>query len=258
MVKIQAIRSGDAVDNDGQLLSTFLVNDQIAIDAAALGTMVSAAVQAQITAVFLSHCHMDHVATLPIFLEQRFFFAAGELTVYAHQASITALREHLFNDVLWPDLFRIQAEENLELCRFRSMTVAESVQCNGLSVSAIPMNHTVPTLGFLVEAPEGSVAFVSDTQYDHQWIQSLHDAANLRCLFVECTFPNRLQTLSQDSKHMTPADIHQLVEQWRGPLPRVVITHSKPAFFDEVSEELSGLVGDACEMVSTAITYEFD
>ena len=29
---IQAIRSGDAVDNDGQLLSTFLVNDQIAID----------------------------------------------------------------------------------------------------------------------------------------------------------------------------------------------------------------------------------
>ena len=188
MVKIQAIRSGDAVDNDGQLLSTFLVNDQIAIDAAALGTMVSAAVQAQITAVFLSHCHMDHVATLPIFLEQRFFIAAGELTVYAHQASITALREHLFNDVLWPDLFRIQAEENLELCRFRSMTVAESVQCNGLSVSAIPMNHTVPTLGFLVEAPEGSVAFVSDTQYDHQWIQSLHDAANLRCLFVECTF----------------------------------------------------------------------
>ena len=68
---VDVIRSGDAVTKEGQLLSTYIVNQNVAIDAGSLGTMVPAVEQNRVSDIFLSHCHMDHVTSLPFFLEQR-------------------------------------------------------------------------------------------------------------------------------------------------------------------------------------------
>src|SRR5205823_12507757 len=52
-----------------QYLTAFLVGDSVAIDAGSLGFYGSPAEQARIRHVFLTHTHLDHIASLPIFLE---------------------------------------------------------------------------------------------------------------------------------------------------------------------------------------------
>ena len=55
---VDVIRSGDAVTKEGQLLSTYIVNQNVAIDAGSLGTMVPAVEQNRVSDIFLSHCHI--------------------------------------------------------------------------------------------------------------------------------------------------------------------------------------------------------
>ena len=49
-----------------------LVNESIAIDAGAIGLFSSPKEQEKIRHVLLTHSHIDHLATLPIFIENVF------------------------------------------------------------------------------------------------------------------------------------------------------------------------------------------
>jgi ribonuclease BN (tRNA processing enzyme) len=55
-----------------QFLSCCLVNDTIALDAGSLGFYRPAHDQARIRHVLLTHTHIDHLASLPIFVENAF------------------------------------------------------------------------------------------------------------------------------------------------------------------------------------------
>jgi len=52
-----------------QFLSSYLINDTLAIDAGCLGLFRTPLEQARIKHILISHTHMDHIASLPIFLE---------------------------------------------------------------------------------------------------------------------------------------------------------------------------------------------
>jgi len=91
------------------LLTTYLVNDRIAIDAGSLGIFATPQDQARIKHVFISHYHADHVATLPIFLDN----VAGQgdsVTVYASEAVLDCPRRDLFSDRMWPDFFAFERD----------------------------------------------------------------------------------------------------------------------------------------------------
>ena len=63
--------SGGA-DADNQYLTSFLVNDTVAVDAGSLGFYGTPREQARIRHVFLTHTHIDHIASLPIFVENAY------------------------------------------------------------------------------------------------------------------------------------------------------------------------------------------
>ena len=255
---VDVVRSGDAVAKEGQLLSTYILNERIAIDAGVLGTMVPADVQAKVSDIFLSHCHMDHVTSLPFFLEQRSPENATLPTIYANDSCIDALKKHFFNDLIWPDLVRIEREENIQFCRFEQLAAENVVSCHGLQVTAMTLSHTVPTYGFLVSDSSSVIGFVSDTEYSTSWMETLNGLPHLTCLFLECTFPTRLQWLADKSKHMTPRDIERFARDWKGVMPRIIINHSKPNLLDEVRDELQTALGDTIEMVETGREYVFE
>ncbi|NDC64506.1 MAG: MBL fold metallo-hydrolase, partial [Planctomycetia bacterium] len=55
--------------SESQFLVTFLVNDEVAIDGGSIGLLADLRRQQRVRHVFVTHEHLDHVATLPIFLE---------------------------------------------------------------------------------------------------------------------------------------------------------------------------------------------
>ena len=254
---VDVIASGDAVPRDGQLLSTCIVNKHIAIDAGVLGTMVPSARQNQVSDVFLSHCHLDHITSLPFFLEQRSLTGEKLPTIHAHPECIEALHKSFFNDLIWPDLWRLEREEGVQFCHFEDLSEGEPVDRAGLEITAIPLSHTVPTYGYLVRGSDAVVAFISDTEYSLSWVETLNRLPDITGIFLECTFPTRLQWLSGKSKHMTPHDTIRFIRQWDGDLPRIIINHAKPNVLAEVQSELEAELAGSFEMVTTGQRYEF-
>jgi len=52
-----------------QFLTSYLINDTVAIDCGSLGFHDDLAAQMRVRHLFLSHSHMDHIASLPVLLE---------------------------------------------------------------------------------------------------------------------------------------------------------------------------------------------
>src|SRR6516225_762835 len=106
-VKITLLPSalGDDVDRSLQYLTSFLIDDALAIDAGSLGFFRTPREQARIKHVLLSHSHMDHIASLPLFLENA-YGGPGVVTVHGSEWVLSCLQSDLFNDRVWPNFIR--------------------------------------------------------------------------------------------------------------------------------------------------------
>ena len=83
---------GSSPDESKQYLTTFVVNDVLAIDAGCLGLYGEPDDQARIEHVFLTHSHADHVGTLPIFIENVFAGRDHPVAVHGHADTIACPR----------------------------------------------------------------------------------------------------------------------------------------------------------------------
>lgn len=222
-----------------QFLSTTLVNDIIAVDAGCLGLYHSAPEQARIRHVFLSHTHIDHVATLPIFVENAYEAKADCVTIYGSQAVLDGLQSDVFNDRIWPDFVALSRGEKpfLRLARFES---GQTIEVEGVRVTAVAIDHVVPTVAFILADDHSAIGFISDTgPTDAVW-HRLNREPNLRAVFLETTFPNELAWLAEVSKHLTPNMVADELKKLGRPT-RIVIVHIKARFQTQVIAELNAL-----------------
>jgi cAMP phosphodiesterase len=249
---------GSAVDSEcpgQQFAASYVINNGIAIDAGSIGLQSSIAVQRQIKHVFLSHGHLDHIASLPMFLDNVYESGPECVQIYALQETLDSLQQDVFNDRVWPDLVRLSQEEAVFM-KLHPMQVGETIQADELRVTALPLDHVVPTIGFIVSDGSGSVAFVSDTApLDSIW-QTLNQVTDLKALFLESAFPTRMNWLATKAKHLTPT---LFAEGCRKLLPAVPIiaVHIKPAFHDEIVSEFAALKLPRVTIGSPDVTYEF-
>ena len=90
-----------------QFLSSILVNDTIALDAGCLGLYHSPQEQARVRHVLLSHSHIDHLASLPIFVENAYEGKTDCVHIYGSAAVLDSCQRDLFNDRLqeWEDFY---------------------------------------------------------------------------------------------------------------------------------------------------------
>jgi cAMP phosphodiesterase len=91
----------------GCLTTSFLLDDTVLIDAGTgVGDLTHEDI-ARIDHVFLTHSHLDHVLAVGLLADSglRLRMAAKRppVQVYALRDTLEALREHIFNGVIWPD-----------------------------------------------------------------------------------------------------------------------------------------------------------
>src|SRR5207248_2422917 len=145
-----------------QYLTTLLVNDAVAVDAGSLGLYGTPADQARVRHVFLTHAHMDHVGSLPIYLENVSDESANCPTVHAPQAVLDVIHTDVLNDRLFPDFVRISID-GPPLVRLEPLTPGRPVQVAGLTVTAVDVDHVVPAVAYLIDDGISAFAFVTDT-----------------------------------------------------------------------------------------------
>jgi len=238
-----------------QFLTSYLLNDTVALDAGCLGLHRTPREQARVRHILVSHTHLDHLASLPMFLDNTYQAAPDCVTVYGNEAVLECLRRDLFNDRLWPDFIRLSGERPPFL-KLERLEPGRPVEIDGLRVTPVPVDHAVPTLGFLVEDGSAAVVFPSDTGPTEEIWRRANAADNLRAVFLEATFPQAMAGLAEISRHFTPSLFAAEVRKLRRPA-RVIAVHISPRFYPQVVEELRALGLPDLEIGEPGKTYEF-
>jgi ribonuclease BN (tRNA processing enzyme) len=246
---------GDLPTPAPQYLSCALLNDTIALDAGCLGLYGVAEQQARIRHVLLTHSHIDHVATLPIFLENAYEGGPDGVNIYASRDTLDCLRSHIFNDLTWPDFVALSQSDKpfLHLVPFES---GQTLELDGLLITAVALDHVVPVLGFLIRDTHSSIVFATDTAPTDALWREANALPNLKAVFLEATFPNELSWLAEVSKHLTPATFAREVSKLSRPA-RVVAMHLKARQQAEVTAQLRSLNIAGLEMAQFGTPYVF-
>src|SRR3954454_20493444 len=108
-MQVTLVPSSIALDGEepSQSLISYLINESVAIDAGSLGLYGSPRRQAAIKHVLISHTHIDHTATLPIFVENAFEAQSECVTIHGSADTLECLKLHIFNDRIWPDFIAL-------------------------------------------------------------------------------------------------------------------------------------------------------
>lgn len=244
-MKIKVLGCSGAIAQ-GCRTTSFLVDDDVLIDA---GTGVGDLTLAQMAAVqhvFLTHSHLDHVASLPLMIDSIAAQRQAPLRVHALAATIAALKSHVFNDVIWPDFSRIPCER-APLVAFEPLAVGARVTIGARCVEALPAAHTVPAVGYSVcmTGGDGCWVFSGDTGGTPAFWARINQLP-VRMLVIETAFSNRERELAQRSRHLSPTSLaHELAFIGAGRDYPVYITHTKPAQTALIMSEIGAGAGAA-------------
>ena len=223
-------------------LSSYLVNGATLIDCGGAGFCGDLARQSAVKHIFLTHSHLDHVASLPILLDNVYGMNPPPI-LHATSATLATLHRELFHDGLWPDVFEL-SERMAPFVWVQPLTHREPVEIPGLKVTGVPIDHVVPTTAYIVEEPGAAAAVITDTAPTDEIWERLAAVPNLRAVFLECSFPDDLANVAEASKHLTPS-LFAAQAARRPSGSRLYAIHLKPQYHDRVVEQLHRFCPDA-------------
>ena len=221
----------------GHRTTCFLVNSRVAIDAGAVTAALSLKDQARIDAVLLTHSHLDHIRDLAFLADNIFGKRDQPVVIYGLPETIREVKAHIFNNSVWPDFTRIPSAEHPVLA-YQEIREGVAVEVEGLKVTAVKVNHTIPTAGFIVANETKSFAFSGDTGPTEALWAEAAKRPDLAALFLETSFPSRMAGLAELTGHLTPALTRlEFAKLGRPDLP-AHLYHMKPQFLKEIMGEM--------------------
>ncbi len=228
---------------DGRHTTSFLIDDDILIDAGSGALKLTRAAMAKIDHVFITHSHLDHILSLPLLLDSVGNERDKPLQLHAIPEVLVILKDHLFNWRIWPDFSRVPSIKApflvfspLPLGQVWNLTDASGM---AREITPIPAHHTVPTSGFHLHGSNGSLLFSGDTNSHPELWRLVGQIPDLLHLVVECSYVSAQRDIAEASRHFhaleLASDLAMLeltAEVW--------ITHLKPGAEDEIMAELLG------------------
>ena len=235
---------------------TFLIDDRLALDAGSLAGGLTVEEQARVEAVLVTHAHLDHVSDLGTFCDTRAQQERPALVIAGIPETIDALRTHFFNDVLWPDFAQISIGAGPALV-FRELALEEPIRLAELTIRPVPVDHSVPSCGFLVSDGEASLAYSGDTGPTERFWEAVNGLSDLKGVITEVSFPNRLEELARVTGHLTPATLQAQLAKLAAPGDVPVFVYGmKPLFVEEIESEMAELGSGNVRILSSMLELQ--
>jgi ribonuclease BN (tRNA processing enzyme) len=239
-MKVRVLGCSGAIAH-GCRTTSFLLDDDVLIDAGTGVGDLSLQEMARVQHVLLTHSHLDHIAALPLMLDAvaklKLAAQAPPLQVHALPATIQALKTHIFNNLIWPDFSAIPNAENPLMC-FVPIEVGQELSVGGKKVEVLPAVHTVPAVGYAAKADSGYWVFSGDTERNPAFWQRVNQLP-VAMLIIETAFSDQEKDLAQRSQHLSPSVLAaELDHIAAGPSYPIYITHTKPAETGLIMEQI--------------------
>jgi ribonuclease BN (tRNA processing enzyme) len=224
----------------GKLRTTsMLVDSDILIDAGTGVGDLSIDQLARIDHVFITHSHLDHVAMIPFLVDTVCYLRKKPITVHATPATLQILRDHLFNWKIWPDFSQIPDGDSPFMV-YEELLVGQVITIDGRHMTAVPANHVVPAVGYLVDSGHASLLFSGDTTINDALWQVANRTDNLKYLIIETAFSDKERDIAIASKHLCPSMLALELEKLERKVD-VFISHLKPGEVQVTMSEIEKL-----------------
>ena len=257
-MKVQLLPSTieNGVVTGKQHLSCFVIDDKVAIDAGSLAMSTNSIQKSQIRDVILTHAHIDHIAGLPLFIDDLFASIVKPIEIYATEEVIKVLKEDIFNWDVYPDFAELENDNGVVL-KYCPFEIGKTFRSEHLEVKGLGVNHKVPSVGFIVSDGTSKFAISGDTAEMESFWNVVNAEKNLNALLVECAFPNELSGLAAASYHMTPSRLKKELRKFSHLDCPIFIVNIKPMYYEKVISEIDQLDIKNLHILEVGKVYEW-
>jgi ribonuclease Z len=165
--------------------------------------------------IFLTHAHLDHVIGVTYLIDVLRDKNIRRATVHAESDKLAAIDEHLFAEALFP----IKPP-----CEFRALNGPVELAQGG-RLTYFPLEHPGGAIGFRLDWPGHSMAYVTDTtaRDDSAYLDAI---SGVDLLVHECYFPDSMQEFATLTGHSVATPVARLAG--RAGVGQLVLVHVDP------------------------------
>jgi cAMP phosphodiesterase len=226
----------------GYKLSSFLVDDSLFIDAGCVTAVLSLRAQQKITDILVTHTHLDHVMTLGTLADNLYGKRPKSINVWSIGEVIDGLKKFFFNNQIWPDFTSITGPgQDVPVVKLCKLPEGRPMQVGVHSVTAIRVNHVVPSVALFIENRNKTLLHIGDTGPTQNVWSIARERSNLCAVVLEASFPNHLQEVADASRHLTPQTLAREIEKLGMDSIPILVTHLKPEYRREIIADLRSL-----------------
>jgi len=223
-----------------QRLTCFLIDECVAVDAGSIALALTSEQREKVRDIIVTHPHMDHIASLPIFIDDLFETLKSPVRIHATAEVSDLLERDIFNWNVYPRFSELKNEYG-PVMQYVPIPAGKEFRVAHLTVTAVTVNHIVPTVGLVVSDGKSIVAFSSDTAETDEFWNVLNRAPRIDALLIEASFPNSMAKLAEVSRHFTPASLQRDLRKLNHNGLDILAVHIKPAYRQMVIDELKAL-----------------
>jgi ribonuclease Z len=165
--------------------------------------------------ILLTHAHLDHIAGLTFVLDTTWGRNLSRITVHGEEEKLTAVREHLLHELLFPAPLP---------CEWRPLS-DRPLAIAGAEVTHFPLVHPRGSVGFRLDWPGRSLAYVTDTTAaaDAAYIEAIRGVS---LLIHECNFRDSEHEWAVKTGHSSTSLVAEVAA--RAGVRRLVLLHFNP------------------------------
>lgn len=176
--------------------------------------------------IFLSHSHLDHILGLTYLVNLVPANVLARTTVHGDAAKLAAIREHLFAEPIFPVTPPFQ---------FEPLQEAFALPGGG-RLTHFPLVHPGGSLGFRLDWPGRSMAYVTDTTASASAAYVEH-LRGVDLLVHEAYFPKDINHIPAHTGHSSLDRVSELAAAAN--VGRLVVAHIDPKIADDSAFDLA-------------------
>lgn len=209
----------------------------------------------QIRDIVLTHAHLDHIAGLPLFVDDLFASLKEPIRIYATEKVIEVLERDIFNWDVYPSFSELE-NDLVNVLEYRKINAGNEFHVKHLKIKPLNVNHKVPSLGFIITDGKTKFAISGDTAEPEEFWQGVNKEEDLDYMLIECAFPDELDELAKASHHFTPTLLKKEIRKFKHNCP-IYIINIKPMYCEKVVAQLEKLKIENLNILEVGKVYNW-